>query len=149
MNKEEEINLLENTCSALLTGFIEWIQLNSKEEIAVMLDGAVEFKNSILNQDRSTIQKKYFINNGLLTKEETCLLTHRWKETFSQLVNSELDRASKDSFKIWFLSIASQYIANCNKDGVLLWSKLIEGIDFCKKFSIEDIPYPYNTITKN
>jgi|TARA_A200000159_G_C7060717_1_gene230246 hypothetical protein len=34
-------------------------------------------------------------------------------------------------------------------DGRLLWAKLIDGIEHCKNFSIKDIPYPLNTVTKN
>jgi hypothetical protein len=31
----------------------------------------------------------------------------------------------------------------------VLWDKLLEGIEYCQNFSIKDVPYPLNTITKN
>ena len=73
----------------------------------------------------------------------------QWKDTFSQLINTKADRVSKDSFKIWFLTIAAYGIPSLTQQGNYLWSKLIEGIEYCEKFSIQDIPYPYNKISKN
>lgn len=140
---------LQNICSSLLKGFIEWIDMNNSTEKAVILDSAYQFKLSMLEQDHKTLQKKYFISAQDLSQEELIILLNQWKETFSRLVNSNLDRVSKDSFKIWFLSLASSSLPALENDGRTLWKKLIEGIEHCKNFSIEDIPYPLNTITKN
>ena len=103
----------------------------------------------MLEQNHETLQKKYFLSSQKLSEEELIILLNQWKETFSQLVNSDLDRVSKDSFKIWFLSLASSTLPSLEADGRILWTKLIEGLEHCKNFTIEDIPFPLNTITKN
>ncbi len=144
-----EKDQLENICSSLLKGFIEWIDMNDGPEKALILDSAYQFKLSMLEQDHQSLQKKYFKMAQDLSNEELITLLIQWKETFSRLINSDLDRVSKDSFKIWFLSLASSSMPSLETDGRILWSKLIEGIEHCKNFSIEDIPYPLNTITKN
>ena len=149
MTENIEKDQLENICSSLLKGFIEWIDINDGPEKAVILDSAYQFKLSMLEQVNETLQKKYFISSQDLSNEELIILLVQWKETFTQLINSNLDRVSKDSFKIWFLSLASSSMPALESDGRLLWTKLIDGIEHCKNFSIEDIPYPLNNITKN
>ena len=149
MTENIEKDQLENICSSLLKGFIEWIDINDGPEKAVILDSAYQFKLSMLEQENETLQKKYFISSQDLSNEELIILLVQWKETFTQLINSNLDRVSKDSFKIWFLSLASSSMPALESDGRLLWTKLIAGIEHCKNFSIEDIPYPLNNITKN
>ena len=140
---------LQDICSGLLKGFIEWVDMNDEAEKAIILDSAYQFKLSMLEQDHETLQKKYFLSSQKLSEEELIILLNQWKETFSQLVNSDLDRVSKDSFKIWFLSLASSTLPSLEEDGRILWTKLIEGLEHCKNFTIEDIPFPLNTITKN
>ena len=115
----------------------------------MILDSAYQFKFSILEQDKSTVQKKYFISPKDLSKDEATLLLNQWKDTFSQIINSDLDRISKDSFKLWFLSLASFLMPILEKETKVLWDKLLEGIEYCQNFSIKDVPYPLNTITKN
>ena len=149
MTENIEKDQLENICSSLLKGFIEWIDINDGPEKAVILDSAYQFKLSMLEQENETLQKKYFISSQDLSNEELIILLVQWKETFTQWINSNLDRVSKDSFKIWFLSLASSSMPALESDGRLLWTKLIDGIEHCKNFSIEDIPYPLNNITKN
>jgi hypothetical protein len=149
MTNEEEIAQLENTCLKLIQGFISWIEVNEEREIALILDNAYDFKCRILNLEGSFLQKKYFMNAQDLTEDQILSLVKQWKDTFSQLINSQADRVSKDSFKIWFLTIASYGIPSLTQQGDHLWSKLIHGIGYCEKFSLEDIPYPYNKITKN
>ena len=144
-----EKDQLQDICSGLLKGFIEWVDMNDEAEKAIILDSAYQFKLSMLEQGHETLQKKYFLSSQKLSEEELIILLNQWKETFSQLVNSDLDRVSKDSFKIWFLSLASSSMPALESDGRLLWTKLIDGIEHCKNFSIEDIPYPLNNITKN
>ena len=139
----------DSICSRLLKGFINWIEINDIKEKASILDNAFQFKTSILEQDKSTLQKKYFISPQNLSKKEADVLLLQWKDTFSTLVNSNVDRLSKDSFKIWFLSLASYSIPELEKDANELWSKLLEGVEYCHKFSIKDVPYPLNTISKN
>ena len=107
MNKNIDYEQLENISSSLLKGFISWIEINDSQERAMILDSAYQFKFSILEQDKSTVQKKYFISPKDLSKDEASLLLNQWKDTFSQIINSDLDRISKDSFKLWFLSLAS------------------------------------------
>ena len=140
---------LQDICSGLLKGFIEWVDMNDGAEKAIILDSAYQFTLSMLEQDHVTLQKKYFLSSQELSEEELIILLNQWKQTFSQLVNSDLDRVSKDSFKIWFLSLASSTLPALEADGRILWSKLIEGLEHCKNFTIEDIPFPLNTITKN
>lgn len=140
---------LEKICSNLLRGFIEWIDINDGPEKALILDTAYQFKLSMLEQDNVTLSKKYFLADQELSDQELIDLLSQWKETFTQLINSDADRISKDSFKIWFLSLASSSIPALEDDGRILWTKLVEGIDYCKNFSIEDIPYSLNIITKN
>ena len=144
-----EKDQLQDICSGLLKGFIEWVDMNDEAEKAIILDSAYQFKLSMLEQGHETLQKKYFLSSQKLSEEELIILLNQWKETFSQLVNSDLDRISKDSFKIWFLSLASSTLPSLEEDGRILWTKLIEGLEHCKNFTIEDIPFPLNTITKN
>ena len=144
-----EKDQLQDICSGLLKGFIEWVDMNDEAEKAIILDSAYQFKLSMLEQGHETLQKKYFLSSQKLSEEELIILLNQWKETFSQLVNSDLDRVSKDSFKIWFLSLASSTHPSLEEDGRILWTKLIEGLEHCKNFTIEDIPFPLNTITKN
>ena len=144
-----EKDQLLDICSGLLKGFIEWVDMNDEAEKAIILDSAYQFKLSMLEQGHETLQKKYFLSSQKLSEEELIILLNQWKETFSQLVNSDLDRVSKDSFKIWFLSLASSTLPSLEEDGRILWTKLIEGLEHCKNFTIEDIPFPLNTITKN
>ena len=149
MDSVNDINQIENICLDLLKGFIGWIKINDKEERAAILDSAYDFKYSIATKNKVTLQGKYFTSNISLTTEEHLLLLNQWKVTFVQLINSKLDRTLKDSFKLWFLSLASSRSTNLKNDASILWNELLEGIDHCKKFSIKDIPHPYNTITKN
>ena len=144
-----EKDQLLDICSGLLKGFIEWVDMNDEAEKAIILDSAYQFKLSMLEQGHETLQKKYFLSSQKLSEEELIILLNQWKETFSQLVNSDLDRVSKDSFKIWFLSLASSTHPSLEEDGRILWTKLIEGLEHCKNFTIEDIPFSLNTITKN
>ena len=144
-----EKDQLQDICSGLLKGFIEWVDMNDEAEKAIILDSAYQFKLSMLEQGHETLQKKYFLSSQKLSEEELIILLNQWKETFSQLVNSDLDRVSKDSFKIWFLSLASSTLPSLEEDGRILWTKLIEGLEHCKNFTIEDITLPLNTITKN
>jgi hypothetical protein len=144
-----EKDQLLDICSGLLKGFIEWVDMNDEAEKAIILDSAYQFKLSMLEQGHETLQKKYFLSSQKLSEEELIILLNQWKETFSQLVNSDLDRVSKDSFKIWFLSLASSTLPSLEEDGRILWTKLIEGLEHCKNFTIEDIPFSLNTITKN
>ncbi len=140
---------LESISSKLLQGFVEWIEINDDKDIALILDSAYEFKYSILNLKGNSLQKKYFIKSQDLTSDEIILLINQWKETFSKLMNSGVDRVVKDSFKIWFLTLAAYGIPSLTQRGETLWFKLIEGIPSCEKFSLSDIPHPYNKITKN
>ena len=110
MNEEIDNEQLHDICSRLLKGFINWIEINDSKEKASILDNAFQFKTSILEQDKSTLQKKYFTSPQNLSKKEADVLLLQWKDTFSTLVNSNVDRLSKDSFKIWFLSLASYSI---------------------------------------
>ena len=101
----------------------------------------------VIKGDRVKI--KGYLEDFALSKKEADVLLLQWKDTFSTLVNSNVDRLSKDSFKIWFLSLASYSIPELEKDANELWSKLLEGVEYCHKFSIKDVPYPLNTISKN
>ena len=149
MNKNIDYEQLENISSSLLKGFISWIEINDSQERAMILDSAYQFKFSILEQDKSTVQKKYFISPKDLSKDEALLLLNQWKDTFSQIINSDLDRISKDSFKLWFLSLASFLMPILENETKVLWDKLLDGIEYCQNFSIKDVPYPLNKITKN
>ena len=149
MTNDAEIPQIENICTRLLQGFIGWIEINDKKEIGLILDSAYDFKHQILKIETQSLQKKYFTDAQTLTQDENILLIKQWKDTFSQLIDTQADRVSKDSFKIWFLTIAAYGIPSLTQQGNYLWSKLIEGIEYCEKFSIQDIPYPYNKISKN
>ena len=63
MTENIEKDQLENICSSLLKGFIEWIDINDGPEKAVILDSAYQFKLSMLEQENETLQKKYFISS--------------------------------------------------------------------------------------
>ena len=149
MNSNLDNDQLFNICAGLFKGFIEWIDVNSQNEKALILDSAYHFKNQILNQEHPTLQKKYFQTPQDLSSQETHILLNQWKDTFSNLINSDLDRVSKDSFKIWFLSLVCHSIPQLEEEGKILWTKLLEGVEYCKYFRISDVPYPLNTITKN
>ena len=62
MNSNLDNDQLFNICAGLFKGFIEWIDVNSQNEKALILDSAYHFKNQILNQENPTLQKKYFQN---------------------------------------------------------------------------------------
>ena len=57
MNNNIDYEQLENISSSLLKGFISWIEINDSQERAMILDSAYQFKFSILEQDKSTVQK--------------------------------------------------------------------------------------------
>ena len=149
MINDAEIPNIENICTRLLQGFIGWIEINDKQEIGLLLDSAYDFKHQILKIKTPSLQKKYFTNAKELTQDESLLLIKQWKDTFSQLIDTQADRVSKDSFKIWLLTIAAYGRPRLTQQGNYLWSKLIDGIEYCEKFSLQDIPYPYNKISKN
>ena len=149
MNSNLDKEQLYNICSGLLKGFIDWIDINSQDEKALILDSAYQFKNQILIQDNPSLQKKYFVSPQDLSNQEALMLLNQWKETFSNLINSDVDRISKDSFKIWFLSLASEIFEELNEAGRLMWKTLILGIDHCKKFSLNDIPRYHNKFSSN
>ena len=149
MINDAEIPQIENICTRLLQGFIGWIEINDKKEIGLILDSAYDFKQQILKIETQSLQKKYFTDAQTLTQDENILLIKQWKDTFSQLIDTQADRVSKDSFKIWFLTIAAYGIPSLTQQGNYLWSKLVDGIEYCEKFSLKDIPYPYNKISKN
>ena len=149
MNSNLDKEQLYNICSGLLKGFIDWIDINSQDEKALIFDSAYQFKNQILIQDNPSLQKKYFVSPQDLSNQEALMLLNQWKETFSNLINSDVDRISKDSFKIWFLSLACHSISQLEEEGKILWTKLLEGVEYCKYFNVSDVPYPLNTITKN
>ena len=91
MTESIEKDQLENICSSLLRGFIEWIDINNGPEKAIILDSAYQFKLSMLEQENETLQKKYFLSSQDLSREELIILLGQWKETFTQLINSDLD----------------------------------------------------------
>lgn len=149
MIKNSDNEQLEEICTKLLKSFIQWIEIIDDTEKAIILDSAYNFKISIFERKHETLQSRYFLTTENLEKKESIILLQKWKETFSQLVNSDLDRISKDSFKIWFLSLACSCFPDLVEYGKVLWKKLIEGIEYCEKFSIDDIPFPFNGITMN
>ena len=51
MTESIEKDPLENICSSLLRGFIEWIDVNDGPEKAIILDSAYQFKLSMLEQE--------------------------------------------------------------------------------------------------
>ncbi len=57
MNSNLDKEQLYNICSGLLKGFIDWIDINSQDEKALILDSAYQFKNQILIQDNPSLQK--------------------------------------------------------------------------------------------
>ena len=60
MTESIEKDQLENICSSLLRGFIEWIDINDGPEKAIILDSAYQFKLLMLKQENETLQKKIF-----------------------------------------------------------------------------------------
>ena len=115
----------------------------------MILDNAYEFKIEIINNPKNSLQKKYFLDPDSLNIQEKIFLLNKWRVIFTDLVNSNLDRISKDSFKIWFLSLASEIFEELNEAGRLMWKTLILGIDHCKKFSLNDIPSYHNKFSSN
>ena len=55
MNSNLDNDQLFNICAGLFKGFIEWIDVNSQNEKALILDNAYHFKNQILNQENPTL----------------------------------------------------------------------------------------------
>lgn len=149
MAEENDIQYLKDITLRLIVGFNDWINLNSDKEKSVMLDNAYEFKNEIINNQKNSLQKKYFLNPELLKKEEKIVLLDKWRVTFTELINSNLDRISKDSFKIWFLSLASEIFEELKEAGQLMWKSLIQGIEHCQNFSLTDIPRVHNQFSSN
>jgi len=146
---DNDIQYLRDITSKLLVGFNDWIVINSNEEKSLILDNAYEFKIEIINNPKNSLQKKYFLDPDSLNIQEKIFLLNKWRGIFTDLVNSNLDRISKDSFKIWFLSLASEIFEELNEAGRLMWKTLILGIDHCKKFSLNDIPSYHNKFSSN
>ena len=46
--------------------------------------------------------QKIFLNPELLKEEEKIVLLDKWRVTFTELINSNLDRISKDHLKYGF-----------------------------------------------
>ena len=149
MLDDNDIQYLRDITSKLLVGFNDWIVINSNEEKSLILDNAYEFKIEIINNPKNSLQKKYFLDPDSLNIQEKIFLLNKWRVIFTDLVNSNLDRISKDSFKIWFLSLASEIFEELNEAGRLMWKTLILGIDHCKKFSLNDIPSYHNKFSSN
>jgi hypothetical protein len=146
---DNDTQYLKDITSKLLVGFNDWIVINSNEEKSLILDNAYEFKIEIINNPKNSLQKKYFLDPDSLNIQEKIFLLNKWRVIFTDLVNSNLDRISKDSFKIWFLSLASEIFEELNEAGRLMWKTLILGIDHCKKFSLNDIPSYHNKFSSN
>jgi len=146
---DNDTQYLRDITSKLLVGFNDWIVINSNEEKSLILDNAYEFKIEIINNPKNSLQKKYFLDPDSLNIQEKIFLLNKWRVIFTDLVNSNLDRISKDSFKIWFLSLASEIFEELNEAGQLMWKTLILGIDHCKKFSLNDIPSYHNKFSSN
>lgn len=149
MLDDNDTQYLRDITSKLLVGFNDWIVINSNEEKSLILDNAYEFKIEIINNPKNSLQKKYFLDPDSLNIQEKIFLLNKWRVIFTDLVNSNLDRISKDSFKIWFLSLASEIFEELNEAGRLMWKTLILGIDHCKKFSLNDIPSYHNKFSSN
>ena len=149
MIDDNDTQYLRDITSKLLVGFNDWIVINSNEEKSLILDNAYEFKIEIINNPKNSLQKKYFLDPDSLNIQEKIFLLNKWRVIFTDLVNSNLDRISKDSFKIWFLSLASEIFEELNEAGQLMWKTLILGIDHCKKFSLNDIPSYHNKFSSN
>ena len=149
MLDDNDTQYLRDITSKLLVGFNDWIVINSNEEKSLILDNAYEFKIEIINNPKYSLQKKYFLDPDSLNIQEKIFLLNKWRVIFTDLVNSNLDRISKDSFKIWFLSLASEIFEELNEAGQLMWKTLILGIDHCKKFSLNDIPSYHNKFSSN
>ena len=149
MLDDNDTQYLRDITSKLLVGFNDWIVINSNEEKSLILDNAYEFKIEIINNPKNSLQKKYFLDPDSLNIQEKIFLLNKWRVIFTDLVNSNLDRISKDSFKIWFLSLASEIFEELNEAGQLMWKTLILGIDHCKKFSLNDIPIYHNKFSSN
>lgn len=149
MLDDNDTQYLRDITSKLLVGFNDWIVINSNEEKSLILDNAYEFKIEIINNPKNSLQKKYFLDPDSLNIQEKIFLLNKWRVIFTDLVNSNLDRISKDSFKIWFLSLASEIFEELNEAGQLMWKTLILGIDHCKKFSLNDIPSYHNKFSSN
>jgi len=146
---DNDTQYLRDITSKLLVGFNDWIVINSNEEKSLILDNAYEFKIEIINNPKNSLQKKYFLDPDSLNIQEKIFLLNKWRVIFTDLVNSNLDRISKVSFKIWFLSLASEIFEELNEAGRLMWKTLILGIDHCKKFSLNDIPSYHNKFSSN
>ena len=149
MYNDENLKQLEDICKKLLIGFNSWIEINTLKERSILLDNAHDFKASLIYDKKQSLQKLYFNDMGKMQEQEKIKLLVYWKKIFSEILNSKLDRISKDSFKIWFLSLASFVFPSLKKEGDKLWTLLIEALDMCQSFSIKDIPLSYNKILKN
>lgn len=145
---DEEIASLENICEKLLNSFIDWLKINSPKDLADILDLAYDFKYKILSQDEASLQKLYFKNEKLNLNQKLLLLNH-WRVTFNILINSDISRATKDSFKLWFLSLAAQLFPSLRSKGDELWGVFNVSFDLCKYFAISDIPRELSRIKTN
>ena len=125
MLDDNDTQYLRDITSKLLVGFNDWIVINSNEEKSLILDNAYEFKIEIINNPKNSLQKKYFLDPDSLNIQEKIFLLNKWRVIFTDLVNSNLDRISKDSFKIWFLSLASEIFEELNEAVQLMWKTLI------------------------
>ena len=60
MAEENDIQYLKDITLRLIIGFNDWINLNSDKEKSVMLDNAYEFKNEIINNQKTLYKKNIF-----------------------------------------------------------------------------------------
>ena len=89
MNLNLDNDQLYNICSGLFKGFIDWIEVNSQNEKALILDSAYQFKNQILSQDNPTLQKKYFQEGQtLIFQDLKCLIGYFSRKQFCQLLEN-------------------------------------------------------------
>ena len=81
---------LYNICSGLFKGFIDWIDVNSQNEKALILDSAYQFKNQILSQDNPTLHKKIKKNHLLIINYNIDLVFCNCIEWVWYIANSKI-----------------------------------------------------------
>ena len=82
MNEEIDNDQLHDICSKLLKGFINWIEINDSKEKASILDNAFQFKTSILEQDKSTLQKNTSHHHRIYQKKKLMFSYYNGKIPF-------------------------------------------------------------------
>ena len=113
-------------------GCIEWSQ---SDEVGYLLDFAVQIKNttSLINENITTIlSKPELVDKKILIDTLYSWFNHLMELNVSEDIN---DKAKAGALTVWYLSIGSIVFSENKKQGVILWTELKRGYEYCTLFN--------------